>query len=132
MCLWEDCTSNENGTEWDYGCTIKGHDFEEKYCFVPYPIRWLRNRRALYFQNHEYDGIDKWYEREEKADKIFCDFFENEFNLKDEYQLAGDLRSKYDAFLNEDLPKNLREKWKVLLRETFNRHWFLLKSYFCK
>ena len=134
-CCWEESYYTDCGTEYDCGCTIKGMDYDDHYCFIPYPIRWIRNRRARYLENHQYDDCAEWFEKEQQAGNIFSDFFENELELESQYmihQLSGDLRIRYDNFLKKGQPRTLKEKWKALIKETYQHHSFYFKSYFCK
>ena len=64
------CSWAEQGyDDWDCGCNIKGADYDEKRCYLVLPIRWLLLRRAKYYADHQYDGIEEWYKKSTSRNK---------------------------------------------------------------
>ena len=65
------CSWAEQGyDDWDCGCNIKGADYDEKRCYLVLPIRWLLLRRAKYYADHQYDGIEEWYKKKYKQEQV--------------------------------------------------------------
>ena len=142
-CGWE-----ERGWEdWDAGCYVNP-SFDEKPCRKPLFWRRLLLRRAMYFRNHEHDGILEYYEESDRQDKkcrkalenmlggaVIC-WKEDDGTLR-ECNTDGILtRGSWD--IREALkpewkkPPTIMQRWKTLLYDTFMIIPNKIKPFICK
>lgn len=141
----------------DCGCYIKG-DIQDTCRLLP-PVRfllgWGKRKKAQYHQNHEYDDFGKWYEekleKEERLDRALRDYFRvmgyglvfadkdgrvvpvnGEYitltHCYDLYRLASDCEDIFGPV--KYVP--LKQRWKELLKDTWDRFLMIFKPYFCK
>ena len=151
---WDSCTSNENGTEWDCGCYIKGDAFGDTPCRLINPLKFvigtLRRKKEAYYFAHEYDGFGEWYEEDQAKTKVMKEALKNSFddrvicfkgidNTLHECNLnlflddtAWKVRDKYEYMAHPFESKSLRQEWKELIVKTWNRFTGIFKPYFCK
>lgn len=156
MCkwCWEDCISNENGTEYDCGCYIKGLDFDEKRCYLVNPLKWIYGkiikRKHDYYFAHQFDGLFDFYEKEELerkkmkevlAEVLNCKYIvrENADGRKEEIDIehilqnyVWKIRDEYEEYAHPFVYKTLWKQWKELIIKTCRKFINLFKPYFCK
>ena len=145
---WEDIMDNENGREYDAGCFIKGSDWDEKPCRIPWIIRWFLCRRGKYFENHQYDGYGDSYLKDLDGTEIIKNSLiknmggvicwedsDGNFHKYDQVNhidfFLYRVKSDYDDFLREPR-KSLPKKWKELIVETISIPIDYIKSYILK
>lgn len=151
---WESCTSNENGTEWDCGCYIKGSDYDEKPCRLINPLKfiigWKRKKKNDYYFSHEYDDFGEWFEKDQEKLNAMKEALKETFEGKVichkcadnsflEYNTEGildgaawEIRNKYDPVAHPIENKRLRQEWKELISKTWKRFTGIFKPYLCK
>lgn len=150
---WEERTSYEYD-EMEAGCYIKGDIYDT--CRLFPPFRWivgsLRQKKAKYYFNHEYDDFPEWHEKEEakreKMIELLNKFFDGydlcwkdsegeyhpintELHIKDE---AWRIRYDYEDFLKEQEAKEnpYQNPWRRAIVWTCQRFVGFFKPYFCK
>lgn len=150
---WEERTSYEYD-EWDAGCFVKGDICDT--CRLLPPFRWvigsLRKKRAGYYFNHQYDGIEEHHEQwelsNEKIQELLANFLKG-YDLcwkdsKEEYHPINKegyiryegyrVRCDYEDFLREQEEKYnpYQNPWKKAILWSWNRFIGFFKPYFCK
>jgi hypothetical protein len=133
----------------DCGCYIKGEDYDEAVCRLPYLIRALLCRRNKYLAAHEWDGYGEFHKEYEAINNVVCEKVRGELNdvvlcrssdATKEHELPKDV---YDAYINyvaraaiegyssaTFVPnKRLSKKWRELFHETAMVPVNFLKSY---
>ena len=145
---WEDCGYDDA----DVGCYIYG-DLQDTCRLLP-PFRaiigGIRKKKDCYYQNHQYDGIDEWYQKQKPKQKKFDELFVSALAKKGlEVSYKGLTQSiplkeipniletwrildEYEEFAHPVISKSVKEKWKDALMSTVR--WFgnKIKPYFCK
>ncbi len=134
-------------TECDAGCYIYGDEWPEP-CRLPLPkfIRGFLVRRPKYLQNHQYDDIGEWYEKQEAAEEKIRDAIEDALKYRcicykrddgtyyetdrdsEICEIMWKAKAAYDDFLHEPR-KTLRQRWAELIKETISRPINFIKSY---
>ena len=142
----------------DCGCYIKG-DIQDSCRLLP-PFRsllgYFRKKKTLYYFNHEYDGFVEFVEKQDKQLDCMAEllnkyvFDETELyikNYKGEYVQVGEIYdhdfnfnthnavvyivNDYENTIHPIKHKKLRQKWKELIKETFDRFIAVFRPYFC-
>lgn len=107
----------------DAGCYFF-NDLRDTCRLLP-PIRflvgWARRKRAIYYQNHEYDDFGDWYDKERQKEEAMKTLLVKYFP-DDKARIAVAKGISYEA---EDIfvpvkYKPLRTRWKELVKDTWD------------
>lgn len=118
----------------DAGCYIKG-ELQDTCRLLPpfrFLIGWGRRKKALYYINHEYDDIERWYCEEECKDQAVMEILESCLGEKLPSYLICDIRCKLEDALIPVKCVPLKIRWKEIIKDTWNRFLMIFKPYFCK
>lgn len=151
--MWETCYSNEDGTEYDCGCWIKGVNYDDTYCRLVNPVKFIVGccckKKTEYWEEHQYDECLEWYEKDQKNDEALLvilnqylgkyDFYVKhgeEFNKVDLNKLLGNevtwIRSDYEEVSHPIVHKSIATEWKELIIKTWNAFLDKFRPYFSK
>ena len=145
-CLWEDVGFEDS----DCGC-YAGRDYFEEICWLPLIVRKYLARRAKFFADHEYDGIEEWCDKEDRTQRaarqavyygnrhsmVFCWRYKKEdgsFDLAEYNQqsvlnsMCYDIRRAVEDELRKGKPQNLKEEWIALVKKTAKDGIFKVRS----
>ena len=136
-CSWESRCEDD----WDAGCYM-GVDWCDSICRWPLFVRRYMARKANYYLDHEYDGIEEWLEREDKMHGIIAKAIQKELGFEGvicwrdcfpgvqeeklhEYdqeekanRIAWTVWSDVQHELVKEKPLNLRGEWAALVKKT--------------
>lgn len=136
----------------DAGCYIYG-DLRDTCRLLP-PFRavigGIRKKKDCYYQNHQYDGMGEWYQKQEANREKFAELMTDAFDrrrLEVTYQGSNQsipleevpdileawrIVDDYEEFAHPVIHKSVWEKWKDAFVST--GRWFAnkFKPYFCK
>lgn len=144
-CYWfeqgyEDC---------DEGCRINLDGIFYGGCRLPRIVRWYRNRQAVFFENHQFDGIEDWWEEQERLDNVIAEgikkgldglvicsrYIDKEekhlWEVEQEeciYRLAHSLNSTLSDDKFAQGTRTLKAKWAELLKETWENFCFRVRA----
>lgn len=129
----------------DCGCYIRG-DIRDTCRIIP-PIRfiigWGKRKKAQYYENHHYDDYDDYIEEKEsnvikveKAIRKYIEMYgsdipsieEHNYNLTcGLYNLSSELKDIFAPVRYAPL----KEKWKSIIKDTWQSFIMIFKPYFC-
>ena len=136
----------------DAGCYIYG-DLRDTCRLLP-PFRavigGIRKKKDCYYQNHQYDGMGEWYQKQEANREKFAELMTDAFDrrrLEVTYQGSNQsipleevpdileawrIVDDYEEFAHPVIHKSVCEKWKDAFAST--GRWFAnkFKPYSCK
>lgn len=140
-CAWEEWGPEDC----DAGC-YAGRELFDETCRMPLLVRKYLYRRAMFFFDHEYDGLEEYIEEREQlqqaAEKAFYESHANislcwkdlrgalkEYNQDAvRHDICYDIICAIEKAKEEKAPRTISEEWRVLLKKTAGRAAFKIRS----
>jgi len=146
---WSEYSYDGDG---DCGCYIFG-DIRDTCRLLP-PLRWLigwpRRRKALYWEVHQYDGCDEWFENVVAQDTAMEEAIRQMLAMTELYSrdcdgqlyplckedviAAGvsDARYHYEEACHPVVYPSLRQEWRRCLQKTWKKIYDTFAPYFVR